>query len=96
MNDLQIKVNNTNHDINGKLRKLAVVREGQQATKALRYNESLAENLMEKVCAASNLNRAYKRVKANKGSAGSDGMTVDQLSQWIMAHKEKKTSKLIA
>jgi len=95
MKDLPIKVNNIDHGIDGKLRKLAEMREGQQAPEVLQYNESLAENLMEKVCAASNLNRAYKRVKANKGSAGSDGMTVDQLRQWIMAHKEKLVNSLL-
>ena len=39
----------------------------------------LAVNLMERICDSANLNQAYKRVKANKGSAGIDGMTVDDL-----------------
>lgn len=34
-------------------------------------------DLLEKVLSRDNLNRAYKRVKANKGASGVDGMTVE-------------------
>jgi RNA-directed DNA polymerase len=43
----------------------------------------------------SNLNAAYKRVKANKGSAGIDGMTVDQLSPWLAKHKGQLIEQLV-
>ena len=33
---------------------------------------------MEEVCERENLKEALRRVKANKGSAGVDGMTVDR------------------
>ncbi len=36
------------------------------------------------------MNKAYKRVKSNKGSHGIDGMTVDELLQFL---KEKMVSK---
>jgi len=42
---------------------------------------------MEEVCRPENLNRAYKRVKANKGAPGVDGMTVGELPDWLKAHK---------
>jgi RNA-directed DNA polymerase len=45
----------------------------------LNNTESLTINLMEKICNRTNLNQAYKRVKANKGCAGIDKMTVDNL-----------------
>src|SRR5712692_3853710 len=35
--------------------------------------------LMEAVCERENLKKALRRVKANKGSPGVDGMTVEQL-----------------
>ena len=34
-------------------------------------------NLLEEILSRDNLNRAYKRVKANKGAPGIDGMTVE-------------------
>ena len=63
--------------------------EQQQLEKALSNNEILTECLMEKICEAANLNRAYKRVRTNKGSAGVDGMTVKELSGYLREHKEK-------
>lgn len=41
---------------------------------------------MEVVCERENLKKALQRVKANKGSPGIDGMTVDQLSDYLRAH----------
>lgn len=40
-------------------------------------------DLLEKVLERDNLNRAYKRVKANKGASGVDGMTVDEALPWL-------------
>jgi RNA-directed DNA polymerase len=42
--------------------------------------------LMEEVLRKENLKRALKRVRANKGSPGVDGMTVDQLSGHLREH----------
>lgn len=44
---------------------------------------ALAAGLMEAVVAAENLRRALKRVQANKGSPGVDGMTVQELSEYL-------------
>jgi RNA-directed DNA polymerase len=46
-------------------------------------NPAIAEQLMEEVCARENCQQALKRVKANKGSAGVDGMTVQQLPEYL-------------
>jgi RNA-directed DNA polymerase len=48
---------------------------------------ALTEHLMEEVCQRENLNRAYQRVKANKGAPGVDGMPVHELSGWLKEHK---------
>lgn len=69
--------------------------EEQQVLRALTDDKTLTEHLMEKICDSSNLNRAYKRVKANKGAAGVDGMTVDDLFTWIAEHKKSLIESLI-
>lgn len=62
--------------------------EGRQVFEASTEQETLAQDLMQAVCSRDNLNRAYKRVKANKGGPGIDGMTVDALGPYIREHKE--------
>jgi len=47
-----------------------------------RWSESVnkyTSGLLEKILEPSNMNLAYKRVKANKGSHGVDGMTQNEL-----------------
>jgi len=44
------------------------------------------EQLMEEVCERENCWQAYKRVKANKGSSGIDGMKVGELSDYLKQH----------
>ena len=51
--------------------------EEPQARTAWDQERSLTQELMEAVSGSANLNLAYKRVKANGGSAGVDGMTVE-------------------
>ena len=62
--------------------------EGTETVVAKRGTESLAmgEQLMEEVCERENCKRALKRVKANKGSPGVDGMTVQQLPGFLQQH----------
>jgi len=52
---------------------------------AKREAESTAssEQLMEEVCGRKNCQQALARVKSNKGSAGIDGMTVEQLPDYL-------------
>src|ERR1039457_2395015 len=44
---------------------------------------AISEQLMEEVCERENCKQALARVKANKGSAGMDGMTVQQLPEYL-------------
>ena len=62
--------------------------EGTETVVAKRGTESLAmgEQLMEEVCARENCKQALARVKANKGSAGVDGMTVNELPGFLKQH----------
>jgi len=41
---------------------------------------------MEEVCERENLKQALRQVKANKGSAGVDGMTVDGITDYLKQH----------
>ena len=41
---------------------------------------------MEKICERENLKAALRRVKANKGSAGIDGMTVAEIGDYLKQH----------
>src|ERR1022692_1340241 len=63
-------------------------REETESRQAMHEPESPANTirLMEEVCERENLLEALRRVKANKGSAGIDGMTVVQLSGYLKEH----------
>jgi len=49
-------------------------------------NPAITEPLMEEVCERENCKQALKRVKANKGSPGVDGMTVQELPGFLQQH----------
>lgn len=70
-------------------------REESQAFAAIDPTRALTETLMEEVTHRDNLNRAYRRVMANKGAPGVDGMTVDELAEWIGEHKQELIASLL-
>ena len=51
--------------------------------------ETDGADLLERILSRGNLNRAYKRVKANKGAPGIDGMTVEDALPWLRGHREE-------
>jgi len=55
---------------------------------AKRKSENLAgtERLMEEVCELENCKQALQRVRANQGSPGVDGMTIDELPEYLKQH----------
>ena len=55
----------------------------------------MTDTLMERICEPENLNRAYRRVKANRGSPGVDGMTVGELRAWLVAQREEFIASLL-
>lgn len=55
-----------------------------------------ASGLMERVCERANLLAALKRVRKNKGSAGIDGMTVDELPEYLKTHWAALREQLLA
>jgi group II intron reverse transcriptase/maturase len=52
--------------------------------------------LMEEVLDQSNLNAAFKRVRKNKGSAGVDGMSVDELSDYLKKNGHTIRTQLLS
>ena len=62
--------------------------EGTEVSVAMCAAESPAadECLMEEVCERENLTEALKRVRANRGSPGVDGMRVEELAGYLKEH----------
>ena len=48
--------------------------------------DSAQPELLERILDKDNLNRAYKRVKANKGAPGVDGMTIEEALPYLKEH----------
>ena len=63
-------------------------REGTEAPGAMNGTESPASTnrLMEEVCERENLKAAMRRVRANQGSPGVDGMTVIGIKDYLKQH----------
>ena len=70
---------------------------GTESLTAKRTDESSAitERLMEEVCERENCKQALRRVKANKGSPGVDGMTVHELPVYLKQHWTKIREQLL-
>jgi RNA-directed DNA polymerase len=54
------------------------------------------EQLMEEVCDRGNLQRAWKRVRSNKGSPGVDGMTIEDARTYLREHWPNIRSQLLS
>lgn len=90
------KILKRSHATNGEAGSESVVVEVMQPDLASDIKRALPENLMEEICSRDNLNAAFRKVKANKGAAGIDRMTIDALSDWIKQNKEKFVSSLLS
>jgi RNA-directed DNA polymerase len=64
--------------------------------KRMSENPAIPQQLMEEVCEHDNCLQAYKRVKSNKGSAGIDGMTVEELPGYLKEHWPAIREQLLA
>ena len=73
-------------------------RQGTEPLVAKRTPESpaLEERLMEEMCERENLERAWKRVRENKGSPGVDGMTIDDSVAYLREHWPTIREQLLA
>lgn len=56
--------------------------------------DSAEPDLLGRVLNRDNLNGAYRRVKANKGAPGIDGMTVEAALPWLKEHKNELLGRI--
>ena len=57
--------------------------------------DSAQPKLLEAILYKDNLNRAYKRVKANKGAAGVDGMTIEEALPYLKGHQQELINRIL-
>lgn len=50
---------------------------------------TLEDGLLEQILSPSNLNRAYKKVRSNKGKGGVDKMEVDSLKDYLVENRDE-------
>ncbi len=76
----------------------SVEREGFARARSIDTREGMETDgvggLLGSILCRENLNRAYKRVKSNKGAAGVDGMTVEQALPWLKEHRDELLQSL--
>lgn len=56
---------------------------GNDVTQHFSLQPSFSENLLERTLQRENIQAAWKRVRANKGAAGIDGMTIEEFPDWV-------------
>jgi len=70
------------------------VRAHRSFTRIWKERDSAQPELLERILYKDNFNRAYKRVKANKGAPGIDGMTVEDALPYLREHQQELTDRI--
>ena len=70
------------------------VRAHRSFNRIWKERDSAESDILGKILNKDNLNRAYKRVKANKGAPGVDGMTIEEAFQWLKEHNHELTERI--
>lgn len=56
--------------------------------------DSAQPELMEEILDKGNLNRAFKKVKANKGAPGIDGITVEEIGEYLRENQKELIERI--
>lgn len=83
------------HEVRGAVGNQSAQLGERQSTQTQEQMRALRQNLMERICEASNLNQAVRRVRSNRGSAGVDGMSVNDLESWMKINQDDLTRSLL-
>ena len=70
------------------------VRAHRSFNRIWKERDSAEPDILSKILEKDNLNRAYKRVKANKGAPGIDGMTVEAALPWLREHNRELVERI--
>jgi len=70
------------------------VRAHRSFNRIWKERDSAEPDILGKILDRDNLNRAYKRVKANKGAPGVDGMTVDMAFKWLRENNHELVERI--
>lgn len=70
------------------------VRAHRSFNRIWKERDSAEPDILGKILEKDNLNRAYKRVKANKGAPGVDGMTVDEARAWLKENHHELVDRI--
>ena len=70
------------------------VRAHRSFNRIWKERDSAEPDILGRILDRDNLNRAYKRVKANKGAPGVDGMTIEEALPWLKEHKHELLERI--
>jgi len=70
------------------------VRAHRSFNRIWKERDSAQLELLEKILDKDNFNRAFKRVKANKGAPGIDGMTIEEALPYLREHQKEITDRI--
>ena len=70
------------------------VRAHRSFNRIWKERDSEEPDILGKILNKDNLNRAYKRVKANKGAPGVDGMTIEQVLPWLKEYNHELIERI--
>ncbi len=68
---------------------------GDDVTQRIDPKPAFSNDLFEQVLQPANLQRAWKQVRANKGAAGVDGMSVDDFPAWVTSGEWGKVKAVL-